>query len=117
MQSTRPKSAVALAVVLLLICQAQGGDRHSVYAPPIVWGKPEMLRANLGAASYTVKLNQVGNVPTQIVGRVRYINENGEEVTKEFLGRISFRTGNFVGQPVIWLKGIPTGTHVIVEVN
>ncbi len=115
----RPRATFALALLVLgLVGQAASAqDVHSVYAPPLAWGKGERLRAHLGPATYTVTVAPVGNVPTQVVGRISYVGPDGRVVVKPFTDRITFRTGNAVAQPVLKLKAVPTGTVCDVTVD
>ena len=113
------RTAKELLVVLGVLAGgvALAADQEKLYAPPLKWGPSVALRAHLGRATYTIKLEQVGNVPTKVVGEVAYVDEKGKEVVKEFTDSITFKTGDVVAQPKLRVNAVPTGTFVNATVN
>ncbi len=93
------------------------GDTHVIYAPPWKFGNEVPLRAHLGSASYRIKLEPGGNIPTEVIGEVVYEGTDGKEVRQTFRKSIQFRTGNVIAQPKLKLKAVPTGVQVKVIVN
>jgi hypothetical protein len=106
---------VPTAAILLTSSHVCAGDVFNAYAPPGAWGAPYQIRAHIGAASYTISYNAIGN--TSVTGEVTYVAPNGQVVTEAFTGSITFRTANVVAQPTVRFKGVPTGATVQVIVR
>jgi hypothetical protein len=108
----RACAAVAVLIAPAWDVVAYAADTEYIYAPPGVYGEARRLRAHLGSANYTITLEPLGNVPTEVIGKVQYIGLDGQLVTREFTHSINFRTGNVVAAPVLQVKAIPTGVQV-----
>lgn len=93
-------------------CQA---ETLNAYAGPSTWGPECPLKAHLGVMTY--KLAYKADGASKVVGKIKYTNAAGKVVTSEFNGAISITTGNFVGQPVVQFRGVPTGAAVKVDVS
>lgn len=87
-------------------------DRYDAYAGPTVWGPGVALKGHLGAATYTLEATPLGD--TKVIGEVTYVGEGGKTVTPQFNDTITFRVGEYVGQPTVRFKGIPFGSAVTV---
>ena len=94
---------------------AHAADEFDWSAPPGVFGATRQLRTHYGAADYRITLKPLGS--SQVTGKVHYIAENGQPVSREFTDEITFRTGNVYGTPALQLRGIPTGVVVTVTVH
>lgn len=98
--------------------RAQAQVTYHAYAPPLRWGPELPIRGHLSAATYYVKCESVGNVPTHIDILAEYIDERGQLVRRQFFGNVAnFRTGNFVGQPKLRFRATPTGCQVKVSIG
>ena len=117
-------NAEALRFSLLLIVLVSfppstvvGTDLHDAYAAPMTRGPRLYIRGHIGAATYRVEVRPQSKA-TKVIGRVTYFADDVERpITREFVGSITFRTGNVTGRPVLRFKGIPTGTTVTVRVD
>ena len=80
-----------------------------------MWGPEVHLQAHTSAITYTISYAAVGK--TTVIGEVTYAASNGQFVTRQFNGSITFTTGNFVDSPIVKFKGIPFGSAVTVTVT
>lgn len=106
-------ASMALAVVTT--GAASAADYYNAQAGPNIWGEPIAVCAHLGPAPYTITYHALGN--TSVIGEVTYYDPNGCQVTREFNGVISFRTGNVVASPKVRFKGTPFSCGVKVTVS
>lgn len=106
----------AMAVLFLLPLNAGAATTLNAYAPPSVWGEWTELPGHIGSVGYALSYMVVGNA-TAVVAQVEFVGDNGELVTKGFSGFSSFKTGPFVGAPLVRFTGTPLGYAVKLRVQ
>lgn len=83
----------------------------TAYAPPLVWGPGMTVASHIGAVTYRITYEAIGD--TLVMGRVHYYKSGSQDkVTEEFSSSTTITTSNSVGNVVVDFKGIPTGSAV-----
>ncbi len=90
-------------------------ERHQVWAAPLTFGPWAVIANYLNSVTYKVEVTPIGDIPTLVLGELRYWNEDNEQVVLSFKDSETITTGNSMGNLEIRLQGTPTGTSCYVE--
>src|SRR5437867_1250049 len=89
----RLRGFVGLIVfAVFLIPSAHAKERNiDAYAPPLAWGQWTNAANALGSLTFEITYETLGG--TVVVGQVRYFDENGKQVVKDFRKSVKVTTG------------------------
>jgi hypothetical protein len=103
-------------VALLLVGECQAGETVHHYAPPLAWSNWEKLpTVAIGRSSFGISYTPLGD--TLVMGKVKYHNDDCEEIIVEFKDSITVTQGECVSHVWVSLKGVVTGSAVDVRVE
>lgn len=89
--------------------------RHQIYAPPLKYGLWREVIGHIGRASFKISVKPIGN--TDILGQVRFFDEENKRIIEDFGKSVRIRTGNSVAAVEVRLKGNPLGSSCYVDVE